>query len=112
MLAHAQPLFPHTTLSRAVRAGDGGQFEVLHGSLLQLYIAVSDLTVTAQHLLDGGFGLREQINELYIGRQEKSTRGHRTQVELRVQEVKLNQWTTENEGVKEKGISALLQSIT
>ena len=57
-----------------VGAGDGGQLEVLDGPLLQLHVAVADLAVAAQHLLDGALGLWEQVDEL-LGRQQESPCG-------------------------------------
>ena len=74
-----------------VGAGDGGQLEVLDGALLQLHVRVADLAVGAQHLLDGGLGLGEQVDELDVGRQQQGPRGHRAQVELGVEEVELDQ---------------------
>ena len=74
-----------------VSAGDGRQFEVFHGTLLQLYVRVADLAIGAQHLLDGGLGLREQVDELDVGREEQGACGHRAQVELGMKQVELHQ---------------------
>lgn len=74
-----------------VGAGDGGELQVFDGSLLQLHVRVPDLAVAAQHLLDGGLGLWEQVDELDVGRQQQRTSGHGAQVELGVEQVELDQ---------------------
>lgn len=74
-----------------ISAGDGRKFQVLDSTLLQLHIRVADLAVAAQHLLDGGLGLREQVDELDVGRQQQGAGRHRAQVELGVEKVELDQ---------------------
>lgn len=74
-----------------VGAGYGAQPQVLHGPLLQLHVRVLQLAVAAQHVLDGGLHLREEVHELDVGGQEERSGGHAAQVELGVQQVELRQ---------------------
>lgn len=74
-----------------IGAGDAAEPQVLYGSLLQLYVGVAELAVWAQDVLNGGLHLREQVDELDVGRQQERTRRHGAQVELRVEEIELNQ---------------------
>lgn len=55
------------TTNQDIGASNRRQLQVLHGALLQLNVRVADLTVAAEHLLDGGLGLWEQVDELDVG---------------------------------------------
>lgn len=76
-----------------VSAGNAAEPQVLYSSLLELDVSVAQLAVGAQDILDGGFDLWEQVDELDVcGQQERPSR-HRAQVEFGVQKVELDQWT-------------------
>ena len=96
---------PPPSTHQYVGAGDAAEPEVLDGALLQLHVRVAELAVGAQHLLDGGLHLGEQVDELDVGRQQQGPRGHRAQVELGVEELELHQRTgrrEEEEGGRRK----------
>lgn len=69
-----------------IGAGYGAEGEVLHCPLLEFHIGIAELGAGTQHSLDGGLGLREQVDELDIGGQQQGTGGHAAQVELGVQQ--------------------------
>lgn len=76
-----------------VGAGDAAEPQVLHGSLLELDVSVTQLAVGAKDVLDGGFNLWKQVDELDVGGQQQRTSRHRAQVEFGVQKVELDQRT-------------------
>lgn len=59
-----------------VSAGDAAEPQVLYSSLLELHISITELTVRAQDVLDGGLHLWKQVNELDVGGQQQSTSWH------------------------------------
>ena len=65
-----------------IRGGYGSQLKVLYGPLLKLLTAISRLTVRGQDLLDLRLDLREQVDELDVGRENQRSRWNGTQVEL------------------------------
>lgn len=74
-----------------VSAGDAAEPQVLHSSLLEFHVSVAQLAVGAQDILDGGFDLWKQVDELDVGGQQQRPSRHRAQVEFGVQEVELDQ---------------------
>ncbi|TNN34192.1 hypothetical protein EYF80_055642 [Liparis tanakae] len=74
-----------------VSASNGRELQVLDSPLLQLHVGVADLAVAAQHLLDGGLGLWEQVDKLDVSGQQQGASRHRAQVELGVEQVELDQ---------------------
>lgn len=75
-----------------IGAGYGAEGEVLHGPLLQLHVSIAQLGASTQNTLDGGLGLREEVDELDVGGQQQSAGGHAAQVELGVQQRELHRW--------------------
>lgn len=90
-MALMQQRHPQGRAYQDVRAGDRAEPQVLHGPLLQLHVRILQLAVTAQHILDGGLHLRKEVHELDVGGQEERPGGDAAQVELRVQQVELDQ---------------------
>lgn len=90
-----------------VGAGDAAEPQVLHGALLQLHVGVPQLAVGAQHVLDGGFDLGEQVDELDVGGQQEGPGRDGAQVELGVEEVELDQRA---EGETVRGAAAIVAS--
>lgn len=84
-----------------IGAGDAAEAQVLDSTLLQLHVSVTQLTVWTKHLLYGALHLGEKVDELDVSRKEQSPSGNWTQVELGVEEVKLNKWA--ERGRKGKG---------
>lgn len=76
-----------------VGAGNAAEPQVLHGPLLELHVGVAQLAVRAQDVLDGGFNLWEQVDELDVGGEQQRPSRHRAQVELGVQKVELDERT-------------------
>lgn len=74
-----------------VSAGNAAEPQVLHGSLLQLHVSVAELAVGAQDVLDRGFDLWKQVDELDVGGQQERPSRHRAQVKFGVQKVELDQ---------------------
>lgn len=74
-----------------VSAGNAAEPQVLHGSLLKLDVSVAELAVGAQDILDRGFDLWKQVNELDVGGQQQRPSRHRAQVKFGVQKVELDQ---------------------
>lgn len=93
-----------------VSAGNAAEPQVLHGSLLELHVCIAQLAVGAQDVLDGGFDLRKQVDELDVGRQQQGPSRHRAQVEFGVQKVELDQRTGSRRGPKimQTGVTRLL----
>lgn len=50
-----------------IRAGHRAEGEVLDRTLLQLHVSVAQLGACPQHALNGGLGLREEVNKLDVG---------------------------------------------
>lgn len=86
-------MFKLRVTNQDVSAGNAAEPQVLHGSLLELHVGVAQLAVGAQDVLDGGFDLGEQVDELDVGGEQQRPSRHRAQVEFGVQEVELDQRT-------------------
>lgn len=85
------PNSPARSPHQDVRAGNSTQPQVLHSPLLQLHICILQLTVTAQHVLNGSLYLWKEVHELDVGGQQECPGGDAAQVELGVEQVELDQ---------------------
>lgn len=110
MLSVFRPL-PAEITDQYICAGNAAEPQVLNGSLLKLHVSVAELAVWAQDVLDGGLHFWKQVNELDVGRQQQCPRRHRTQVELGVEKVKLDQ-RAEGEDDKTVTIKLLILQVS